>query len=186
MQQEGRCSEACEALRLEDAQLTQRKALLDELAQADEERRAGVREAMDELGLRNGEPLFLDERQYEPTDEIDQISSRPDFAMLIYSGGLVDKGKSVLRSHIRVSGNAPPMFFAHAFDDRVSVHNTLALATALKEAGGSAEAHIYESGGHGYGLRRTDAPVTSWPDRARNWMNRKGFLASPESSSTDR
>ena len=62
VQQEGRCSETCETLRLEDAQLTQRKALLDELAQADEERRADVREAMDDLGLSNGEPLFLDER----------------------------------------------------------------------------------------------------------------------------
>lgn len=62
VQKEGHCSETCEALRMEDAQLSQRKALLDELAQADEERRADVREAMDDLGLSNGEPLFLDER----------------------------------------------------------------------------------------------------------------------------
>ena len=57
-------------------------------------------------------------------------------------------------------------------DDR----QTLALATRLKNKDVSAEVHIYESGGHGYGLRRTAAPVTSWPDRAEAWMRRKGWL----------
>lgn len=116
---------------------------------------------------------LFDDRQYKPMDAIDQQSSRPDFAMLIYPGGLVDRDESTLRDYIKVNDKSPPMFFVHAFDDPVSPLHSLALASALKQAGGSAELHIYEGGGHGYGLRRTDAPVTGWPDRAHAWMLRK-------------
>ena len=48
---------------------------------------------------------------------IDKLPSRPNFAMLIYPGGLVEKGKTALGEHIKVTNQAPPMFFAHAFDD---------------------------------------------------------------------
>lgn len=119
---------------------------------------------------------FLDERQYKSIDPVDNVSSRPDFAMLVYPGGLVEKDQSKLRGDIKVTKECPPMFLAHAFDDPVSVHNTFAFAAALKDAGSSAEVHVYESGGHGYGLRRTESPVTSWPDRAAEWMKRQGFL----------
>lgn len=124
--------------------------------------------------------LFLDDRRYEAQDAVDSISSRPDFAILVYPGGLVDKGRTTLSDDVNVEQDAPPMFFVHAFDDRVSVHNTLALATALKEADVSAEVHVYESGGHGYGLRRTESPVTHWPDRAETWMRRLRFLPAIE------
>jgi hypothetical protein len=36
--------------------------------------------------------------------------------------------------------------------------------------------HVYSEGGHGYGLRRTEQPVTSWPDRMEDWLTLKGFL----------
>jgi dipeptidyl aminopeptidase/acylaminoacyl peptidase len=68
------------------------------------------------------------------------------------------------------------MFFAHAFDDRVTVLSSLALAAELKKAGVSAELHVYASGGHGYGLRPTDEPVTHWPKPAEAWMRKSGFL----------
>lgn len=119
---------------------------------------------------------ILDKRQYEPIDATDDVPSRPNFAMLIYPGGLVEKGKTALRKHVRVTKQAPPMFFAHAFDDRVTVLNSLALATELKKAGVSAELHLYRSGGHGYGLRPTDEPVTHWPKPAETWMRNSGFL----------
>ena len=47
---------------------------------------------------------------------------------------------------------------------------------ALKKAKVSAELHIYESGGHGYGLRPTELPVTSWPARMEEWMRRLDLL----------
>lgn len=113
---------------------------------------------------------IFNERQYEAIDQLDQLSSRPDFAMLIYSAGLVEKDKTTLHDYLKVSKDTPPMFFAHAFDDRVSIHHPLALAGALKEAGVSAELHVYATGGHGYGLRPTDEPVTRWPEQAATWM----------------
>jgi dipeptidyl aminopeptidase/acylaminoacyl peptidase len=68
------------------------------------------------------------------------------------------------------------MFFAHAFDDPVTVHSTLALATELKKNNVSAELHVYATGGHGYGMRPTDEPVTRWPIPATEWMKKSGFL----------
>lgn len=118
------------------------------------------------------------ERRYDAIDSVDQHSSVPNFAMLIYPGGLVDDDNR-LHHYVKVTAKTPPMFFVHAFDDRTSVHHSLALAAALKDAGSSAELHIYADGGHGYGLRRTEAPVTNWPERAKSWLRRKGFLKKP-------
>ena len=96
--------------------------------------------------------IFNDERQYEPLDDIDKVSSRPDFAVLVYPGGLDERGQPRLRPEVKVTKESPPMFFVHAFDDNASVFNTLLLATELKKVGVSAEVHVYATGGHGYGL----------------------------------
>ncbi|QDV40788.1 Acetylxylan esterase precursor [Stieleria neptunia] len=114
--------------------------------------------------------IFQEDRTYEAVDKIDQVSIRPDFALLIYAAGMVEKGTTQLHDYIKVNQDTPPMFFAHAFDDRVSVHNCLTLAGALKEAGVPAELHVYATGGHGYGLRVTDQPVTRWPEQAASWL----------------
>jgi len=58
----------------------------------------------------------------------------------------------------------------------VRVENALLYYMALKKAGVPAEMHLYPKGGHGYGLRRTDATVTSWPDRMTDWMGASGWL----------
>jgi dipeptidyl aminopeptidase/acylaminoacyl peptidase len=69
------------------------------------------------------------------------------------------------------------MFLVHAFDDGVPVQNSLLLAAELRRAGGSAELHVYDAGGHGYGLRPDPVlPVTSWPERAAAWLRRRGLL----------
>ncbi|HEX5223053.1 MAG TPA: hypothetical protein VFZ59_26075 [Verrucomicrobiae bacterium] len=47
---------------------------------------------------------------------------------------------------------------------------------ALKEAKVPVELHVYAQGGHGYGLRRTEQPVTTWPDRLTDWMRSRGLL----------
>ena len=77
-----------------------------------------------------------------------------------------------------VSGETPPMFFAHAFDDRVHCENSVALFLALKRAGVASELHVYDRGGHGYGLRtQPDQPVTSWSQRCEDWLRARGLLA---------
>lgn len=118
---------------------------------------------------------LLVERQYPTVDDADQAQSRPDFAVLIYPGGLLGKG-ATLRDDIKVTKQAPPMFLAHAHDDNVSSLNSALLYAALKTAGVSAELHIFAKGGHGYGLRGTDQPVTSWPARMEAWLNSEGWL----------
>lgn len=121
---------------------------------------------------------LLEQRQYQAVDEVDEVPSRPDFAMLIYSGGLVDKDNPVpqLREAIKVTKSAPPMFLVHAFDDNVSVQNALLLASALKAVDVPTELHVFAHGGHGYGLRATDLPVTRWPAAAERWLRQMSMI----------
>ncbi|MCA9205989.1 MAG: alpha/beta hydrolase, partial [Planctomycetales bacterium] len=119
---------------------------------------------------------LLADRQYDSIDAIDRQPFRPNFALLIYPGGFTAKGADSLRDYITVPENAPPFFFVHAFDDRVTVQNSLLLASALKAAGGSAELHLFATGGHGYGLRPTSEAITRWPVRAAEWMRERRFL----------
>jgi acetyl esterase/lipase len=121
-----------------------------------------------------------EERQYEPVDATDRASSRPNFAVLVYTGGLVVRNEKRLHDHVRVTAGAPPMFLVHAHDDNVPVDNSLLLYRALKEAGIPGELHVYSFGGHGYGLRRTEVPVTTWPDRCEAWLRHLGVLERPE------
>jgi acetyl esterase/lipase len=116
-------------------------------------------------------------RQYAESDNADKFSCRPDFAVLIYPGGMFDDKQQQLQPEVEVNKEIPPFFMAQAFDDRVPVQNCLALAMALKKAGGSCELHIYDRGGHGYGLRpQADMPVTTWPQRCEQWMKIRGLL----------
>ena len=85
--------------------------------------------------------------------------------------GLYNAETGKLRDYVRIDEKTPPMFFAHAFDDRVPVQNCLLPYLALKQAGVPSELHIYDRGGHGYGLRPTDEPVTHWPARCAEWLS---------------
>jgi acetyl esterase/lipase len=122
-----------------------------------------------------GMAALLPERQYAAVDNADKPPSRPDFAVLIYPGGFLDKESNKLRDDLRVTKDAPPMFLAHAHNDEVSSLNSALLYVALKKAGVSAELHIYAKGGHGYGLRQTNLPVTTWPARLEAWLNTEGW-----------
>jgi acetyl esterase/lipase len=107
-------------------------------------------------------------RLYDPVDKYDNFSFRPDFAAPIYSGGLPEGAE--------ITEDCPPFFMVIAHDDKDRSIEMADLYIALKKANVSAELHIYESGGHGYGLRRTELPVTSWPDRMEEWMRQLKLL----------
>ena len=62
----------------------------------------------------------FDKRAYESIDAADKASCRPDFAVLIYPGGVLKRGTDELSPEIRVSSDTPPMFLAHAGDDPVN------------------------------------------------------------------
>jgi acetyl esterase/lipase len=118
----------------------------------------------------------FDKRSYEALDEIDKVSCRPDFAILIYPAYLVPKDKDELVPEIRVTKETPPMFFAHAGDDGVRPENSVVLYLALKKAKVPAELHVFASGGHGFGLRPSKQPCSTWPQRCADWMNARGLL----------
>jgi acetyl esterase/lipase len=120
--------------------------------------------------------LFGSERQYAAMDSIDDVSSRPEFAVLVYPGGLVERDNSRLRDHVRVTDDSPPMFLVHAFNDGVAAQHSLLLFLALKEHNVPSELHVYHTGGHGYGLRRTDTPVTGWPLQCEAWLRASRLL----------
>ena len=120
--------------------------------------------------------ILHDQPQYDAADAADKESGRPDFAALIYPGGLLEKGNTALKEHVKPTKATPPMFLAHAFDDPVDVRNSLLLANELKAVGVSCELHVYATGGHGYGMRRTGHPVNSWPDRCLEWMTKQGYV----------
>ena len=118
----------------------------------------------------------FDKRAYEPIDDVDQVSCRPDFAVVIYPGGMIAKGKKELSEEIRVTGKTPPTFLAQAADDPVDAENSVAMYLALKRAKVPAELHIYASGGHGFGLRPSARPCSTWPERCAAWLRSQGML----------
>ncbi len=116
-------------------------------------------------------------RTYARIDEADDVSSHPDFQFLIYPGGLLRQGGGyALSPEVAVTDATPPTFLAMAEDDPVRAENILAYAIALKAEKVPMEMHLYPTGGHGYGLRPTSDYVTSWPQRAADWMRSRGLL----------
>ncbi len=110
-------------------------------------------------------------RHYQPLDEIDQAAWRPDFAILVYPAYLVSKeSPTQLVPEATVTTSAPPMFLVHAWDDPVTPQSSLQLAAALKQQAVEVELHLFARGGHGYGLRPTDEPVTTWPNICEPWL----------------
>lgn len=113
----------------------------------------------------------FDKRAYDAIDDADRASSRPDFAVLVYPGGVQSRtAPDRMNDEIRISSETPPCFFVHAGDDRVSSENSALMYIALKRAGVPAEMHIYSAGGHGFGLGRPQQPVATWPQRCAEWM----------------
>jgi acetyl esterase/lipase len=121
---------------------------------------------------------YLGDRQYEPVDDIDRVSFRPDFAMLIYPAYFEKRGEATkMREDVTIGKDAPPTFLVHAWDDPVTVFSSLHIATELRKAGVPAELHVYATGGHGYGMRDTGHNVNSWPQRAADWLKESGLLS---------
>jgi acetyl esterase/lipase len=118
------------------------------------------------------------QRNYAKVDDADETSCRPDFALLIYPAYLtLAKENDKLAPEMTVTTNTPPTFVVMAADDPVRVENALCYSLALKKEKVPVELHVYSKGGHGYGLRlNKELPVTSWPERATDWLRVRGLL----------
>jgi acetyl esterase/lipase len=125
----------------------------------------------------------FEKRGYEPVDGADKESCRPDFAVLVYPGGVVGRGGD-LNPGVRVSKATPPSFFTHAGDDRVSPENSVKMYLALKRAGVPAELHVYAAGGHGFGMRPGKLPVNTWPKRCEEWLRAQKIIPAASGAGT--
>lgn len=116
-------------------------------------------------------------RTYSRVDAVDEVSWRPDFTVLIYPAYLsVKEENDRVAPDLPLSTNTPPTFISISADDPVRVEGALSYALGLKQQSVPVELHVYPVGGHGYGLRRTENPVTWWPDRVADWMKARGLL----------
>jgi acetyl esterase/lipase len=118
-------------------------------------------------------------RLYEPID--DNVSCRPDFAVMCYPGYLKAKDKDEIRPAIHVPRDTPPIFLAHASDDRESYggslsENSALMYLALKRAGIPAELHIYATGDHDFGVRQNEKLPSSWPRLCVKWLQSQKLL----------
>lgn len=117
-----------------------------------------------------GLAALLADRLYEATDAADNESFRANFAILVYPAYLANKDATTLQPHVKIPKDCPPFLLIHAADDPVTADSSILLCQALRRAKVPAELHVYAKGGHGYGLRPTEAPVTKWPAVAEDWL----------------
>jgi acetyl esterase/lipase len=122
----------------------------------------------------------FEKRSYEPIDELDKISCRPDFAVLVYPGYLKAKDKDELAPGLSIPNGTPPVFLAHGGDDIISPpQHSVLMYLALKANGIPAELHIYAGTSHDFGVRRSNQPCSSWTESCANWLRQQGFLKQP-------
>jgi acetyl esterase/lipase len=112
-------------------------------------------------------------RLYPTVDAADKESCRPDFAVALCPGHMMEntRKKSELNPYISVTSSTPPTFLLQAEDDPVDyVENSLVYYAALRKANVPVEMHLYAHGGHAFGLRRTESPITAWPQLVETWF----------------
>jgi acetyl esterase/lipase len=119
----------------------------------------------------------FEKRTYEPLDEVDKISCRPDFAILAYPGYLKVKDKDELAPGLRIPAGTPPVFLAHGGDDIISPpQHSVLMYLALKQVGVPAELHVYATAAHDFGVRASDHPCWTWTEACANWLRHQGLL----------
>jgi len=120
----------------------------------------------------------FERRLYPAVDAADKESCRPDFAVALYPGHLAVPEKDfALNPDIQVTSATPPTFLLQAEDDPVDpVENSLVYYSALRKAGVPAEMHVYVKGGHAFGLRPTESPITRWPQLVETWLGSIGII----------
>ncbi len=116
-------------------------------------------------------------RSYPLDPEIDSLSCRPDFTVLVYAAYLQDeKDPNVLAAGIVVNKKTPPVFLVAANNDKAWGEGSAHLYIALKRAGVPVELHIFAQGGHGFGMKETGDRVARWPQICAEWMREEGVL----------
>ena len=96
--------------------------------------------------------------------------SRPNFVAPIYL-----YGGAIIGSEIPSSPT--PIFVAVAGDDQLGLmSHSLDIYKKWFDAGQPAELHVYQKGGHGFGMRVQDLPTDTWYERFGEWLHLQGYL----------
>jgi acetyl esterase/lipase len=137
----------------------------------------------------------FNEKVYEPEDS---TSARPDFSLLIYPVISMDSTITHWGSRVNLLGNAPspelvrhfsselqvneqtpPAFLVQSMDDNaVPVQNSIVYALALRKYKIPSELHLYQSGGHGYGLSQWAGTQSAWPEACCKWLETRRLIES--------
>jgi acetyl esterase/lipase len=119
----------------------------------------------------------FNKRTYEPSDDIDKTSCRPDFAIPVYSGYLKAKDKDELAPGLSIPKGTPPVFLVHGGADIISdANHSVVMYLALKKEGVSAELHVYANTAHDFGVRKSDHPCSTWTEACATWLRHQGLL----------
>jgi acetyl esterase/lipase len=108
-------------------------------------------------------------RTYTPVDNLDSLSCRPSFTMLIYPAYLDQGENRTLTPELTLSKDTPPIFIFQTADDTYG-NSSLVMASALRDAKLTVELHLLPKGGHGYGLRPGNPAAEAWPGLAEKWL----------------
>jgi acetyl esterase/lipase len=123
----------------------------------------------------------FDQASYTPLDAVDQLSSRPDFAISVYPGYLKKLDQPELAAGIRVPTNTPPVFLVHGGADIVSSpENSVLMHLALTRAGVPSELHVYAGATHDFGVRTSNQPSSTWTESCAQWLRHQGLLQAPK------
>ncbi len=98
-------------------------------------------------------------------------SAPPAFGLLIYPWNLYDPQHTALPAEFRPQADCPPVFLVHTSDDSSTALGSVLFYAELKKLNIPAELHVFQRGGHGYGLRTADnSQVHTWAELATFWL----------------
>jgi acetyl esterase/lipase len=135
----------------------------------------------------------FDEMTYASADT---IPAQPDFAILVYpvismlrdithtgsrrrllGNNPADSLVNLYSNELQINEHTPATFIVHAADDQsVMPENSIRYFQALQAKGVSAELHIYQQGGHGFGLNIDDSGESTWTKNCQTWLQNLGML----------
>lgn len=118
-----------------------------------------------------------EEKIYEPCDEVDRLSARPNFALPIYpayilgeDGKTWNKSGTPFSEEVKIGKHTPPFFISIADDDPVGSMGAARVYIAMRDLDIPCELHVFVKGGHGYGLRKGVNRAANWADLAEGWL----------------
>lgn len=126
---------------------------------------------------------------YEAVDDADKLSCRPNFICPIYAAYLGNDYKDdvvELGELVKVTEQTPPTFMAVTSDDNMRGAQAALLFAELQKSGVATELHVWQKGGHGYGLYKRGNACDGWEDDLKVWLEVNGFLNDPKKTQAEK